>query len=447
MPRPRYSPADVIVVGGGPTGLLVADTLERMGVSATIVEAGPRHSSRIRATDAGDPRWRFQAVGGSARWHRAHAIGGRAHLWGGWSHRFSDHTFKHVDWPYSARTLRPYYERVERWLHVRSNPLSRRYLRVGERLGVRVEAARTSFDSGGLWTGVDVTAGARAVRGLVTALDIEAGHATGIEATTATGTRFTAGAKAIVLAASPIETARLLLASGIRHPLMGKRLTDHFAVSYLLVDPSRGSPRGRPPTAAFIPRFVNTSRRTRRPYPGGFCIELRGNLDSTNIADNLLELVAGRVDPRAASFGVVAAMGEQLPHAGRFVDLAPRAVDAIGRAVPRIHRTRLLPEEQRMLADMRDCCLAIADELAGPKALVLRISDPSIALPIFHPASTCMMGRDDASPCDGWGRYRGLENVWIADASALPTAGDCHPTLTVLAHAMRVCESVRSTLG
>jgi gluconate 5-dehydrogenase len=261
-----------------------------------------------------------------------------------------------------------------------------------------------------------------------------------------TGARFAAGTKGVVLAASPIETARLLLASGIRHPFVGRQLTDHISTSYLLVDPFPGATR-KGSTSAFIPRFVNTSRRTQRPYPGGFCIELRGNISGASLADNLIGLVRDRVDPRTASFTVISAMGEQLPHPDRFVDLAPRAVDAVGRPLPRIHRARLLPEEQRMLLDMRECCLAIADDLAGPNSFVARITDANVATPMFHPASSCAMGDDDASPCDSWGRFRSLENVWIADASALPTAGDCHPTLTVLAHAMRVCESVRGALG
>jgi choline dehydrogenase-like flavoprotein len=37
--------------------------------------------------------------------------------------------------------------------------------------------------------------------------------------------------------------------------------------------------------------------------------------------------------------------------------------------------------------------------------------------------------------------------VWVADASVFPSGGDCHPTLTVVAHALRVAESVDQALG
>jgi hypothetical protein len=37
------------------------------------------------------------------------------------------------------------------------------------------------------------------------------------------------------------------------------------------------------------------------------------------------------------------------------------------------------------------------------------------------------------------GRLRAINNIWVADASVFPSAGDRHPTLTVLAHALRGC--------
>ena len=411
-----------------------------------IVEAGPPPTGgKIAATDPSDSRWRFQTTDRGVSWLRAHAVGGRAHIWGGNSHRFSKHVFKNQWWPYSAGTLLPYYDSVENWLHVRSNPLASRYVNLGKRLGVRVEATRCSVDSGGLWTGVDVPAGGKAVRGFVTRLEIDAARASGLAGLTARGQPFHAAPRAIVLAASPIETARLLLASGVKHPLIGKQLTDHFSTFYILAQPSRAS-GDTGPLSAFIPRFVNTSRHTQRSYQGGFCIELRGNVERSRFSEEFIGLISDRVDPETASFTTIAAMGEQFPHPDRFVDLAPRALDSIGRPLPRVHRASLVSGERHMLSDMRACCLAIADELAGPGAVVLRTADPGVEVPIFHPAGTCVIGNDDATPCDIWGRCRQLRNVWIADASALPTAGDCAPTLTVLAHAARVCESVRHAL-
>jgi choline dehydrogenase-like flavoprotein len=56
------------------------------------------------------------------------------------------------------------------------------------------------------------------------------------------------------------------------------------------------------------------------------------------------------------------------------------------------------------------------------------------------------MGRSNDAPCDPRGRLRAIDNVWIADASVFPSAGDRHPTLTILAHALRVARDVRRHL-
>jgi choline dehydrogenase-like flavoprotein len=56
------------------------------------------------------------------------------------------------------------------------------------------------------------------------------------------------------------------------------------------------------------------------------------------------------------------------------------------------------------------------------------------------------MGNDESAVCDPTGRVRGLSNVWVADASVLRTAGDRHPTLTVLAHAQRAADALAAYL-
>ena len=60
-----------------------------------------------------------------------------------------------------------------------------------------------------------------------------------------------------------------------------------------------------------------------------------------------------------------------------------------------------------------------------------------------HSAGTCRMGEDPAtSACDRDGRLHGSENVYVADASLLPTNGSVNPCLTTLANAWRVAEGI-----
>ena len=56
-----------------------------------------------------------------------------------------------------------------------------------------------------------------------------------------------------------------------------------------------------------------------------------------------------------------------------------------------------------------------------------------------HAAGTVRMG-DDArtAPLDGCGRFRGVDNLYVTDASALPRAAGVNPSLTIAANALRI---------
>jgi len=56
-----------------------------------------------------------------------------------------------------------------------------------------------------------------------------------------------------------------------------------------------------------------------------------------------------------------------------------------------------------------------------------------------HALGTVRMGLDPCSaPLDEHGRYRGLDNLYVADASALPRSAGVNPSLTIAANALRV---------
>jgi choline dehydrogenase-like flavoprotein len=437
---------DVVVVGAGPAGLLATERLEARGRRVLLLEAGPAaYSAR---TDERDPAWRYRVLGGASWWPRAHAVGGRANLWGGWLSRFGPEVFREGGWPYGARTLAPYYADAEAWLGASAAPLDERFARAARSLGVPIRPrVRASAPDGDHWTGAHCAAAAGARTGSV-ALRLElpaAGPAAVIVARDGAVERFEA--RAIVLAASAIETARLLLASGLRHRRIGRGLADHFNLSYILVEPNRpvDPDARRLPPAAFVPRFVNRGAATKRPYRGGYSVEIVGPLPLARLDEDVRALFSDQTPPDA-SFTFVNSLGEQWRAPGRYVDLAPRARDALGRPLPQIHLASSAAE-RRLVEDMKASCRNVAEAIASPGASLLRYRDPFVLPPVFHPAGTCAMGDDPGAPCDRWGRLRPAPSVWIADASAFPSAGDCHPTLTVLAHALRVVESVDQALG
>jgi choline dehydrogenase-like flavoprotein len=56
-----------------------------------------------------------------------------------------------------------------------------------------------------------------------------------------------------------------------------------------------------------------------------------------------------------------------------------------------------------------------------------------------HALGTVRMGRDArTSPLDVHGRYRGLDNLYVVDGSALPRSAGVNPSLTIAANALRI---------
>jgi hypothetical protein len=63
-----------------------------------------------------------------------------------------------------------------------------------------------------------------------------------------------------------------------------------------------------------------------------------------------------------------------------------------------------------------------------------------------HALGTVRMGSDrSTSPLDEFGRYRGLDNLYVVDGSALPRSGALNPSLTIAANALRIGSALAGT--
>jgi choline dehydrogenase-like flavoprotein len=424
-----------------------------------LLEAGPRLAPGASPPEVDRRAWSFRATEGSFDWFRVRAVGGRSLLWGGWCHRFPEAVFGRAAWRTSARALAPDYRAVEQRLGVVRGPIDARVRRAARALEVRAEPKRAPLVGERIWTARDL-ASARSARPDTVALRLEheRGEARALVALDLrTGREIRLRAPAIVLAASPIETARILLESeldGARD--VGKNLVDHMVASYVLVEPlappaapahgarsARSAPHEHPLARhTLVDPGVNLDERSARPYRGAFTLEVAGPVSLESLG--LERMVAGDEVHRHRAT-LIHAMGEVFASRRRYVDLEPIANgapatagvrDAYGRRAPRIHFawTR---EDERRARDMQRVCVAFADALATPGSRLVPFVDP-LAKGAGHEAGTC------AAPelLDEAGRLRALANVWVADASWMPTAGDRHPTLTLLAHALRVARSV-----
>ena len=68
-----------------------------------------------------------------------------------------------------------------------------------------------------------------------------------------------------------------------------------------------------------------------------------------------------------------------------------------------------------------------------------KIKAKDLDLQAFHPLGTCRMGADPShAVCDQYGRFYGLDNVFVADGSIFPTSLGVNPMLTIMAAAVKI---------
>ncbi|WP_193142978.1 FAD-dependent oxidoreductase [Meridianimarinicoccus sp. MJW13] len=491
---------EVIVIGSGMGGASLAASLAPSGRRILILERGEHLRPCAEDRDAGvifgtdhfrsGEGWQ-DALGRDFCPGNYYMVGGNSKFFGGAMYRFRTQDFAPLThlggttpgWPIGYDTLVPYYDQAEALFQVRGAagndptepPRNRPYphppvpdepviadlRRRLTALGLHPSAIPLAVDidrwlAGGQtpWDGFPETRGGKLdaeTAALARALSHDnvtlrtgcrvrrllagaGGGITGIEVDTPGGGE-TLTAPVIVLAAGAVQSAALLLGSadadrpaGLanRSDQVGRNFMNHNCSAVLALHPLRKNPSVYQKTLALNDFYLT----------GGAGGTPLGNVQ-------LLGKISGRILTATTS------LPRPLAHW-----IAARSVDfyAMSEDLPNPDSRVTLRDGQVVLDWKRSNWPAHEALVARLKTLLRKAGFPVILSRAFdrrtpsHQCGTARMGADPrASVVDPFGRSHDHPNLFIADASVLPTSAAVNPALTISALAMRTADHIRDT--
>lgn len=426
-----------------------------------------------------------------------HCVGGQSVFYGGASFRYRARDFEHdphvvgdsgAEWPWRYADLEPWYAHAERLLGVagetgadpteppRSTPFphapaplsrpSRMIADAARRLGLnpfRIPLA-ISYERGderraciSCGTCDGYACAAEAKNDLATAVIpslvrhgmtlrtntvcVRLVHARGrvvavecVDRVTGQPSRYVAGH--VVLAAGALATPHLLLASGLdraspARDAIGRYLTRHCNAVVFGVYPRRPNPAGE-----FDKQVAIHDAYDGAALPGAPAGTLGGIQQLTPPAGLVRAYMPAVVRMPAAllvqhATGLLC-MAEDQPLQANGVSLDEGTRDRYG--MPRLHVRHLYTARDRAAAGaLATLARRILYEAGAAFTWTHHIETFS------HALGTVRMGSDErTAPLDGDGRFRGVDNLFVADGSAIPRSGGVNPSLTIAATALRI---------
>lgn len=484
---------DVVIVGSGAGGGLAAGRLAEAGYDVIVLEKGPfvsgadfteHEAEMIRKTY--DRQGAFQTKDGGVTVFAGSCLGGGTTI--NWTGAFETPHYVLEEWAQDhglafatsgeyaacmARVMADAHVNTDNSPH---NPQNQALWRGSEKLGEQMHviarnvegcAAHPGTDScgycglgcrrgnkrGTLATYLQRAAdkGARIVVGAeVRAVQVTQGRATGVEATVQTAGKapiqLRVSAKRVILAAGSIHTPAILLRSGIAHPSIGRNLYFHPTVGVTGTYDA--------PMKPWLGVMMSALNKTHLQLDGnyGYWLEtppLHPGVGAMSLAwespashkSNLLhaqnmaafivltrDKFGGRVTVNQAGDPVVdyqlAAYDRQHMLAGmRKAFEIHRAAGAGSVTMPHTTRKTFQLHTSKLSAD------AWLDQMPrwGWKA-------NQFALFTAHQMGTVAMGGDSKRhPVDPSGQVRGVEALYIADGSLMPTSAGINPMMSIFA--------------
>jgi choline dehydrogenase-like flavoprotein len=287
-------------------------------------------------------------------------------------------------------------------------------------------------------------------------------RATGVAWRDVDGVDHVERADLVVLAASPINTARLLLLSasaahldglGNRSDQVGRNLMFHNFTLGAALFPHDVQPLRAQSTTLEIDDLVGPFTGPEItamgvPYIAGGIVQVGSGapllqeaiLLAAFTGHGLMHKQLMRLGPVHSRVAGSQLVHEDLPQATNRVDLDPGVRDLHGFPSARI--TYSPHRHEQVAAQVLGAQLLAAHE-ATPGAIAAAIIPyPLIeqgAIYTAHLAGTARMGTDaDTTVCDADGRLHEVDNVVVVDGSTFPTFPGFNPTLTIMANSLRI---------
>lgn len=454
------------------------------------------------------------APGSRWKWSRCQAVGGKSNFWGRSSARFGDIDFKaasldgfDVDWPITEAEIGPYYSRVERMIGVAStvqnrpsNPdgeylppikfrcLDHIFQQAANKLGILYLPDRcaqltvphnghpachycggcsSGCDSGSFFSPTWFTIPAAEKTGnlelrtdahVKEVLVDEDGKAKGVSyIDRKTGQEVAVLAKAVVLAASCCETAKIMLNSKSRHwptgianssGQLGRNLSDHLygtpAYGYLpqlLGQPSRPD-TVHESTVTWMPRWQNLANPREEKFIRGYSVYTNGGCKEFPSFHFQIEGFGSRFKrdikryyPTPFSFLIQA---PSLPSKNNYIEIDPEVKDIFGIPVARFH-FQWGSNELLMWEHCKQVCAELVKAAGGE--LWGAGDDPSAPGTSLHETGPCRFGNDPKKfVTNGFSQCHDVPNLFVCDASIFPFATDKTSTISIMAFTLRTCE-------
>ncbi len=464
-------------------------------------------------------------TGTNYAWVRARVVGGKSAIWGRLALRLSDYNFKAAsidgygdDWPISYADIAPYYDKVDLYLGisghkenldhlpdsifqrpVRLTPAETRVRETLKKMGRVLTPYRAGVTTDGLKHnkyrskcygrgacsrragGCDIHAAFDSPTGFIypamdtgkltlrpnstvreVTVDKNTGKADGVAfVDSVTRKEYTVKAKAVVIAASTVESARLLLLSkSAAHPNgignssghVGHNFCEHvmgpsvFGIVKDLVGKSRTIDDGKP-GSFYIPRFTNWQEKNPN-FIRGYGFE--GGSGTTMMPTSAFTRpgfgAAYKKDVRdyAGAYMSMGAFGEVLAKYENHIELDPTVKDAWGIPVVQFHY-KFGDNEKKMAADMA----VTGKEMFEEAGIEVLSSDANILTEgwSIHELGLARMGNDPkTSVLNQFQQSHDVKNLFVVDGCSHVSAANQNPTWTIMALAWRSCDYLADEL-